>query len=74
MSAAMAVMKAGNPSADADAASPAAAADWLGQEPEIAEEEITAEYECDVLVIGAGTAGTFAAAAAVEEGAKTILI
>ena len=53
---------------------PAADVDWLGQEPEVAEEDITAEYECDVLVIGAGTAGTFAAAAAVEEGAKTILV
>lgn len=53
---------------------PAVNTDWLGEEPEIAESEIKTEYECDVLVIGAGTAGTFAAASAAEEGAKTILI
>ena len=49
-------------------------ADWLGTEPVIDESEIKAVYDCDVLVIGAGSSGTFAAAAAVEEGAKTILI
>ncbi|MCR5088304.1 MAG: FAD-binding protein, partial [Oscillospiraceae bacterium] len=53
---------------------PVANTDWLGQAPEIAETDITAEYDCDVLVVGAGTSGSFAAAAAVEEGAKTILI
>ena len=52
----------------------AADVDWLGEEPEVAESEITAEFDCDVLVIGAGTAGSFAAAAAAEEGVKTILI
>ncbi len=57
---------------DASAAEPNT--DWLGEEPAVDESEITAEYECDVLVIGAGTAGTFAAASAAEEGAKTILI
>ena len=46
---------------------PTANADWLGEEPEIAESDIKAEYECDVLVIGAGTSGAFAACAAVEE-------
>ncbi len=53
---------------------PTANSDWLGEEPEIDEAAITAEYECDVLVVGAGTSGSFAACAAVEEGAKTILI
>lgn len=53
---------------------PTASSDWLGEEPEVDESDITAEFECDVLVIGAGTSGTFAACAAVEEGAKTILI
>jgi succinate dehydrogenase/fumarate reductase flavoprotein subunit/uncharacterized protein with FMN-binding domain len=53
---------------------PSADSDWLGEEPEIDEKDITAEYECDVLVVGAGTSGSFAACAAVEEGAKTILI
>ena len=48
--------------------------DWLGQEPEVDESAIVAEYDCDVLVVGAGSSGSFAAAAAVEEGAKTILV
>lgn len=52
----------------------APAADWLGEEPEIADSEIAEEVECDVLVVGAGHAGSFAAASAVENGAKTILI
>ena len=53
---------------------PSADTDWLGAEPAIDEKDISAEYECDVLVVGAGTSGSFAACAAVEEGAKTILI
>ena len=53
---------------------PTANSDWLGEEPVIDESAITAEYECDVLVVGAGTSGSFAACAAVEEGARTILI
>lgn len=51
-----------------------APADWLGEEPEIDDNAITEEVECDVLVVGAGHAGSFAAASAVENGAKTILI
>lgn len=50
------------------------ASDWLGEEPEIPEGDIAEVVECDVLVVGAGHAGTFAAASAVENGAKTILI
>ncbi len=53
---------------------PTANSDWLGEEPTVDESAVTAEFDCDVLVIGAGTSGTFAACAAVEEGAKTILI
>lgn len=51
-----------------------AASDWLGQEPEISESEITETIETEVLVIGAGHSGSFAACSAVEAGAKTILI
>ena len=47
-------------------------ADWLGEAPEIT--DVAATYDTEVLVIGAGTAGWFAACSAVEEGAKTILI
>ncbi|MCD7819173.1 MAG: FAD-binding protein [Lachnospiraceae bacterium] len=46
--------------------------DWLGTEPEIADSEITAEYDTEILVIGCGTGGMFAIAAAAEEGAKVI--
>ena len=46
--------------------------DWLGEEPEVS--DVVATINTEVLVIGAGTAGVFAACAAVEEGAKTILI
>jgi len=49
-------------------------ADWLGEEPEVAESDIKQTVECEVLVVGAGSSGTFAAAAAAEAGAKTILI
>ena len=59
------------------AAAPAAeapAADWLGEAPVIDEAALVETVETEVLVIGAGTAGLFAACAAVEEGAKTILI
>lgn len=52
----------------------AEAADWLGEAPEIAESDVVTTYDTEVLVIGAGTAGLFAACSAVEEGAKTILI
>ena len=40
----------------------------------IAEEQIADEEDCDVLVIGAGLAGTCATMAALEEGAKVITI
>ena len=49
-------------------------ADWLGEAPENAESDIKQTVDCEVLVVGAGSSGTFAAAAAAEAGAKTILI
>ena len=52
----------------------ASTADWLGEEPEIAESDIKQTVDCEVLVVGAGSSGSFAAAAAAEAGAKTILI
>jgi succinate dehydrogenase/fumarate reductase flavoprotein subunit/uncharacterized protein with FMN-binding domain len=48
--------------------------DWLGEEPEIADSEIKETIETEVLVVGAGHSGTFAACSAVENGAKTLLI
>lgn len=48
--------------------------DWLGLEPSINEADVVETYDTEVLVVGAGTAGLFAACSAVEEGAATILI
>ena len=50
------------------------AADWLGEAPVITDSDVVGTIDTEVLVIGAGTSGVFAACAAVEEGAKTILI
>ena len=51
-----------------------ASADWLGEEPVVDEADITETVECEVLVVGAGSSGCFAAAAAAEGGADTLLI
>ena len=51
-----------------------ASADWLGGEPVVDEADITETVECEVLVVGAGSSGCFAAAAAAEAGADTLLI
>lgn len=50
------------------------AVDWLGSSPVYSDSDVVKTIDTEVLVIGAGTAGLFAACAAVEEGAKTILI
>lgn len=46
--------------------------DWLGKPPEIAEKDIVYTIKTEILVIGCGTGGMFAVAAAAEEGAKVI--
>ena len=56
----------------ADGADPAAAG-WLGQEPDIPESDIAKTLETEVLVVGGGTSGLFAAASAAENGAKTMV-
>ncbi|CVH78205.1 Urocanate reductase precursor [Coriobacteriaceae bacterium CHKCI002] len=48
--------------------------DWLGEAPTISDDQVTATHEADVIVVGGGTSGMFAACAAVEEGAKCILV
>ena len=64
--------------ASADSTSAAAAnADvpaWLGTAPEVAEDQIAETLECDVLVVGYGTAGLFAACTAAENGAKVLVV
>ncbi|MDU5053974.1 MAG: FAD-binding protein [Sutterella wadsworthensis] len=46
--------------------------DWLGKAPEIAEKDIVATHDTDILVVGCGTGGMFAVAAAAEAGGKVI--
>ncbi len=46
--------------------------DWLGKAPEIAEKDIVDTITTEILVVGCGTGGMFAVAAAAEEGAKVI--
>ena len=47
---------------------------WLGAEPEIADSDITETLETDVVVLGAGHAGTACARKAAEGGAKVVVL
>lgn len=50
------------------------AQDWLGAEPTITESDIVETVDAEVVVVGAGTGGLFAACAAAEEGAKVVVL
>jgi fumarate reductase flavoprotein subunit len=52
----------------------ASTADWLGKPPAITDADCVETIDTEVLVVGAGCAGLFAACAAAEEGAKVLLI
>ena len=58
-------------SAKKDAVAPATA-DWLGEAPEVGKPDQVLDY--DVVVVGAGTGGWFAACSAAEEGVRTLLL
>lgn len=66
--------------AHADEAAPAqnaaqgAAPAWLGEAPAITDADCAEMMDCEVLVVGAGCSGLFAANFAAMEGAQTILI
>lgn len=60
-----------NKAVDADAAP---ANPWLGEPPEVSDADCAETVDADVVVVGAGTSGYFAAAAAAEKGAKVVLI
>ncbi len=47
---------------------------WLGTEPEIAEGDIAQTYDTDIVVLGAGHAGTACARKAAEGGASVIVL
>lgn len=47
---------------------------WLEPEPQISADQIAETVDADVVVCGGGTAGLFAACAAAEEGAKTVML
>lgn len=47
---------------------------WLGHAPQIAASEIVETFETEVLIVGGGTGGLFAACSAAENGAKTLVI
>lgn len=49
-----------------------AAEDWLGQEPAVT--DIAETVESDVIVIGAGTGGAYAAASCLEKGLKVVIL
>lgn len=48
--------------------------EWLGEEPVISDAEISETLETEVLVVGAGTAGLFAACSSAENNASTLVI
>jgi len=50
------------------------AGDWLGQEPVIDAADIVDTLETEVLIVGNGTGGLFAACSAGEQGAKVLVI
>ena len=52
----------------------AAPSDWLGEAPEVPEDQITEELETEVLVVGCGTGGWITAMTAAEEGAKVLVV
>lgn len=47
---------------------------WLGTAPEISDEDCAETVDTEILVVGAGDSGMFAAVTAAEEGAKVLLI
>ena len=50
------------------------AIEWLGEPPDIDDDSCHDTLEYEVVVVGAGTSGYFAAAASAESGLKTLLI
>ena len=64
----------GSASESTEASGYVTTSDWLGEKPEIADDEIVETVDCDVVVCGGGHAGIQAALAAAEGGAKVVVI
>ena len=60
--------------ASAEEARPEVAASWVGEEPSIGDDDCSETINTEILVIGAGCSGYFAAVTAAEEGARVELI
>jgi fumarate reductase flavoprotein subunit len=58
--------------AAAPAAASAASSDWLGKEPAV--DNVSETVESDVIIIGAGSGGTYLAASCLEKGLKVIIL
>lgn len=58
--------QAGAPSSDAPA--------WLGEKPVITDADCVETVDCELLIVGSGTAGHFAAMSAVQSGASPLVI
>ncbi len=60
--------------ANAESGTESELTDWLGKAPSIRDADCVETIDADVVVVGAGCAGMFAACAAAEQGAKTVLL
>lgn len=75
IAAATAIAEEAAPEAQDAAATPInSGTDWLGPKPEVADSEIAETYDCELLVIGMGNAGLFAARKAAELGCDVMVM
>ena len=67
-------LAAGNTSSDAASTGTSDAPEWLGEPPAVTDADCTETVDTEVLVVGAGDSGLFAAVTAAEEGAHVLLV
>ena len=68
------ILQAAGMEEDTAAALSASDDSWLGEAPDISDDQVEEELTADVLVIGCGVAGVAAVRAAAEEGAKVVAV
>jgi hypothetical protein len=66
--------KEAQPAGTSASAAASTSADWLGTAPAIKDSDCVETVDTEVLIVGAGCSGLFAASAAAEAGAKVLLI